>query len=162
MVTAAVVRRIPHPRLLLIAAALAVVSLSLQWGSRSAYTLGVYLPGWCHTTYDQNGYASLWCDAGSWTGGLEFYPVLGFQHPVRVYVVAAIVLVAVGLRRQRRAWTVLGWWIGLLGSFLSQAGWGSGRLLLLGALVVAAAVVHPIRGLGELRRPNQPGPILGS
>lgn len=98
-------------RALLILAVLAgVVSLGLQWASavELEYQVPVWYPGFCHVSYDPDGWAYTVCDP-YWTGGgyglapSDHY--VGYQLPVRVLGPVAVLLAVMGARTSRR-WLV--------------------------------------------------------
>ena len=106
------------PRLLLVAAALAVVAVGLPW---SGHPSG---PDAIHT------------DAGRET------VLLGGQHPVRVLAVVGALLIWAALRRGSRRGALTG--LAVAAAALPIGGWGGGapgRVCYLLALLIAAAAV---------------------
>jgi hypothetical protein len=93
------------------AAALLVLSLGLPWSEpgEGAFSTGSsYVPGFCYTSYDYDGYASTNCDPGSVIIGI-YYPgtsaeaAAGRSHPARFGMAAALALLAMAVFTKRPA-----------------------------------------------------------
>jgi hypothetical protein len=93
------------------AAALLVLSLGLPWSApgEGAFSTGSsYVPGFCYTSYDYDGYASSNCDPGSVIIGI-YYPgtsaeaAAGRSHPARFGMAAALALLAIAVLTKRPA-----------------------------------------------------------
>lgn len=93
--------------LLAAAAVAAVLALALPWTSpvSGSYTPGWWVPGTCITTYDLDGWPSIYCTTGAfgWSSYLPGYAAItGSQTPVRVLLAAVVVLVLLARRRRSR------------------------------------------------------------
>jgi hypothetical protein len=91
-----------------------------------------YLPGWCTTSYDLDGWATLNCTPGIVTSTVDVVHTTGLSTTARIFVAAAIVLVALAVRVGRRGG--------------DRA--GSRSVVLLRAALVAAALGAVVGGLG--------------
>jgi hypothetical protein len=122
----------------LVAAALFVISLGFPWtmqaGSLSTYIPGSYIPGFCHTTYGYDGWASTSCDPGTVTIGL-YVPgsdgtvVSGRMHPARFGLVGGCLLIAMGLRNRQTKWfTAAAVFVAVLSFLTSGASIGTAGL----------------------------------
>jgi hypothetical protein len=148
----------PAPWLLALGAAL-LLALGLPWnintGTDDYIIPGYYVPGYCTTVYDADGYATTECDPG-FVGA----PIFGFgtdgsftsgsQHPARFGLVAALVALVVAWRTRERRWLLAGGLV-LLIVAVPTAGLTS---LTSGAMVgFAAAAALVLTGLGVRRAP---------
>ena len=128
-----------------LAALLLVLCLAAPAGSalRSGTT---YLPGWCTTSYDADGWASMWCTPGSISVGYTAVGTIGLGHPVRIFVAAVAVLAALGVRQRSRRLLHAAVAVGALGFFLGGVGGVSRLLLAAGVVCLALAVRATPRG----------------
>ena len=87
-----------------------VLSLGLAWASALdlKYQVPVWYPGFCHVSYDPDGWAYTVCDPYRAGGGYGLAPsdhYVGYQLPVRILAPAAVLLAVVGIRTGRQ-WLV--------------------------------------------------------
>ncbi|WP_353647676.1 hypothetical protein ABLG96_12290 [Nakamurella sp. A5-74] len=122
-------------RRLLPAGALALLALGLPWTTAS-FVPGYYSPGFCTTTYDADGYGSMYCSTGFIGAGYNNPASPGFTIDVRVY--AALMLIAAIWGLRRRSPVLLG--IALTAgaaALVRNPGSQAGQLVWAGALVLA-------------------------
>jgi hypothetical protein len=140
--------------------ALLLLALALPWGTTATGpgTPGFYTPGSCTVDpYD----GSMFCTGGFIGPGFPGLPgsaVTGFQQPVRVLLVAGLVLCWWGVRRARAgAGGSRAVWIGLAvaaaGGLTRSTGVvsvvGSGRLAYLAAIALAALAVRNLQAVPD-------------
>lgn len=132
---------------LALAAVLVLLSLGLPWRSSSTiYLPGTITPGFCYM--DQGGYMT--CDVGTYMAGMIIGagPLSGLHLTVRVFLVAALVLIV--LAAGRRSWllaaaVILG--AGLVVTGLAATG---GQIAALGAILL---ILRAVRRPGTDRQP---------
>ena len=124
-------------RLIGLAAALFVLSLAAPAGTGLQPSMN-YLPGWCSTSYDADGWASMWCTPGTVSTSFDAVGTVGLAHPLRIFVAVAVVLIAFGLRNRSRRLLQAAVAVGALGFLLGGA--DSVSRLLVGAAVVTLAL----------------------
>lgn len=153
----------PRPRtLLLIAALLAAVSLGLPWGTNGPSQPGTwvgsyYNPSWCTTAYDIDGWAYLDCTPSSYNPGIyvsgnEDGVRSGYAHSSRVFIVAAALLVAGGLRQRSEHALKAGLVVAAVGAVCDGIGTASGFYTYLAAVAALAFALEP---LGVIRIPRR-------
>jgi len=114
-----------------------------------------YLPGYCVTVYDYDGYSSLDCTAGTYNFGIylpgaEGGNTSGYAHPARVFIVAGTLLVAGGLRQRSARALRAGLAVAAVGAVCDGVGSGSGFFVYLGAVFALALA---LQRLGVIRLP---------
>lgn len=132
--------------LLTVAAAFALLSLGLPWGSSDPgrWTGGFYSPGFCSTVYDGNGWASTECGPGFYSAGIHLgggSGAAGYRTCVRVFLLIAAVLLIIGLRRRSGPLPALAAAVLTLG-WLLQPGAQSGQIAYLLALAALVTALH--------------------
>lgn len=139
--------------LLVVSAFLALIGLGLPWtSSLPGLSLApLWVPGFCSTSYDYYGYATVDCSYGSFVYG-GYVPGVpsapGYATGVRVFVAVAAVLVLVGLRRASRRPVLAALLVAGTG-WLLHAGSQPGQVVFALALAVLAAALF-----GHVRLPS--------
>ena len=132
--------------LLLVAGALALLSLGLPWGSTPGVPGAVH-PGGTTVVVDADGSIDLRFEPSWYVPGLAGHTVSGADHTMRVTAAAGALLVFVGVRRARRRLVVIGLAVAALALPIGLGGGaGSGRAVYGLAIAVAAVTL--------LRRPS--------
>ncbi len=129
-------------RLVALAVALFVLSLAAPAGSLLS-TTSSYMPGLCGVSYDIDGWASVVCGPGYVSLTPTAVRTVGLDHTLRIFVVAALVLVAFGVRRRRRRLVQAAVAVGAVGFLLGGAS-GVSRLVTLAAVVCLAFAVRTL------------------
>lgn len=129
-----------HPTLrrrLVLAGMLAVLALGLPW-TTAYYVAGYYNPGFCTTTYDADGYGSVYCSTGILSPGHTSPALPGFVIDVRVF--AALMLLAGVLGLRRRSPALLGTALAIgVAALVRNPGSQAGQLIWAAALIVAGS-----------------------
>jgi hypothetical protein len=132
--------------LLLVAGALALLSLGLPWGNMPGVPGGVH-PGGTTVVVNADGSIDLRFDPSAYVPGLAGHTVAGAGHAMRVTGAAGALLVFAGVRRTRRTLVVAGLAVAALALPIGlSAGAGSGRTVYGLAIAIAALTL--------LRRPS--------
>lgn len=147
--------RTAPPRLLLLAGAVTVLGLALPWRNSHLDTglTTAYLPGYCHISYD--GYS--YCETGSIGWGTYSAikgPVPGFAGSIRVVAVLAALLLWWAWRHRSPIAARCGLAVAAFGVVVGGFTMTAGRLVFVGALLLAALALDQ-RGL--LRPDRQAG-----
>jgi hypothetical protein len=151
--------------LLVGAACCAVLALALPWSSATdaTYIPGWYVPGYCTTTYDYDGWPSLDCTTGMISPGM-YFPGIGAaggkDTEIRVFLVAVVVLVVLARRWRRPSLATAA--VVLAGAGLVLAGLRprSGQFAYLAGMVLLVVALRTDRLLGKDRQPPAPGSVL--
>lgn len=154
---------VPGPRArtwLFAAAAAALLSLGLPWGSTTgggSVLPGYFTPGFCSTVYDYEGWASVECSSSYFFPTLYFHgaggAIPGAAHPARALLAIAAVLLVVGYRRTDRRILLGGLLAGAVGFFAFGVQPAAGQLAF-GLGVVCVALALRADGLLALPRPS--------
>lgn len=140
-----------------VAAAFALLSLGLPWGSSDPgrWTAGSYSPGFCTTVYDSNGWASMECGPGFYSPGIHLSgggAPAGYLTGIRVILVVVVVLLAISLRQPAGPLPTVAVAVAAIGWML-QPGARSGQIAYLLALAV---LVVALRRAGRISRSGPP------
>lgn len=134
-----------RPRLLLVSAVLAAVSLSLPWAQS-------HLPSMPTLMYASLGPGVLYGVSGIWFGadisGPTIVTMPGTQQPIRIVAALAVVLIWLGVRRASQGLARAGLTAAVLGLLIGMDG-----AILSGHLVYASPSRWPRSGSGR-RRPG--------
>ena len=132
--------------LLLVAGALALLSLGLPWGTTPGAP-GAVVPGGTAVVVNADGSIDLRFDPSWYVPGLAAHTVSGADHTMRVTGAAGALLVFAGVRRARRTLVVAGLAVAALALPIGlSGGTGSGRAVYGLAIAIAALTL--------LRRPS--------
>ena len=132
--------------LLLVAGALALLSLGLPWGNAPGLP-GAAHPGGTTVVVNADGSIDLRFDPSSYLPGLAGHTVSGASHAMRVTGAAGALLVVAGVRRAQRRLVVVGLAVAALALPIGLSGGsGSGRAVYGLAIAIAALTL--------LRRPS--------
>ncbi|WP_188943757.1 hypothetical protein [Nakamurella endophytica] len=136
-----------------------LASLGLPW-QRGGIKPGfdwAWNPGYCTVTWDGYSRCTTW-DLVPDVAYKAVGPIPGTQLPVRVLVVATVVLLWAGWRRAARAAAGAGLALGVGAVLIGGASVTSGRLLFVVALALLATTLH---AGGLVGRRRSPGPTAG-
>ena len=140
---------------------LAVLSLGMIW--RWSYTIGpgYFMPGFCYTRYDYEGWAYTQCDPYYQYGSITPTEMNGFAHPVRVLLLLAVLAVVVGYRRASRGLLLAAPALAAVGLFAFGVTGRPGQLVFaaaIGALLMALHVdgVLKVPGADRVTQPADP------
>jgi len=129
--------------LLLVAAALLLLSLGLPWAT-TAGTPGTLLPGGSIISVNPDGSMRLELLPSTYVPGLSGVTVNGHEHTMRVTGAAGALLVATGVRRRRRPPAVAGLLVASLAVPIGLVGGvGIGRVTYALAIGAAALSLRP-------------------